>query len=216
MIAVTNQSTILSDEDVAAAVAALQHQVTYHFEPHWNEGASLLFEPAVHPDTWNVVILDDSDQAGALGYHDFDPGHPVAKVFAKTDQHYGLSWTVTASHEVLEMLADPDVSRAYQTGNARFHALEVGDPVEADADGYAINGVLVSDFILPAWFGQGEAGPVDYCRRLSEPLSLRPGGYASVWQGGGWHQVDARGAERPLADDDSPRWRDRGKASWSS
>jgi hypothetical protein len=216
VITIVNESTIIDDAAVERAIIALQHQITYHFEPHWNAGASLLFEPTPNPKTWNLFVLDDSDQAGALGYHDFDPGRPVGRVFAKTDLKYGLSWTVTASHELLEMLADPDVSRCYQTANQRFHALEVGDPVEADEDGYEIDGVLVSDFILPTWFGQGETGRLDYRGLLAKPLELRPGGYASIWQGGGWHSVDARGIERKPDADDSPRYRDRGEASWSS
>ena len=32
-------------------------------------------------------------------------GLPLGKVFAKTDQQYGEKWTGTASHELLEMLA---------------------------------------------------------------------------------------------------------------
>jgi len=50
------------------------------------------------------VILDDSDQAGALGYHDLtSDGLPIGKVFAASDLKAGTSWTVTASHELLEM-----------------------------------------------------------------------------------------------------------------
>jgi len=42
------------------------------------------------------------------GHHDLTPdGLPVGKSFAGTDKHFGHSWTVTASHELLEMLADP-------------------------------------------------------------------------------------------------------------
>jgi hypothetical protein len=126
---------------------------------------------------------------------------------------------VTASHELLEMLADPDISRCYQTSNSRFHALEVGDPVEADDDGYDVYGLRMSNFILPSWFGQNGVpanGRFDYRGLLDKPLSLRPDGYASWWEGGSWHQVDAFGRKRPLTDDDSPRWRDRNQASWSS
>jgi hypothetical protein len=138
------------------------------------------------------------------------------KIFVATDLQYGALPSVTASHELLEALADPDISRAYQTGNARFHALEVGDPVEADSDGYQIYGLQMSNFILPAWFGQNGVpsdGRYDRQHQLTAPLSLRSGGYASYWQGGAWHQVDARGAERALTEDDSPRWRDRNQAA---
>ena len=61
--------------------------------------------------TWWLSILDNTDRAGVLGHHDLTPdGLPVGKSFAGTDKHYGHSWTVTASHELLEMLADPDIN----------------------------------------------------------------------------------------------------------
>jgi hypothetical protein len=213
LVAVVNHSTVVSDADLAVAMRALQHQALYHYEPHWGNSATLVTAEDAIPGAWLLLILDDSDQAGALGYHDFDPGTPAGKVFAKTDQKYGLSWTVTASHELLEMLADPDVSRCYQTGNTRFHALEVGDPVEADADGYKIHNVLVSNFVLPSWFGQGGAYPYDFCRQLEEPLTLRPGGYESFWLDGSWRQKDAEGKDRVPDAEDSPRFRDRNQRS---
>jgi hypothetical protein len=77
----------------------------------------------------------------------------------------------------------------------------------------------MSNFILPSWFGQNGVpadGRFDYRGQLSKPLTLREGGYVSYWENGGWHQADAFGRERPLGQDDSPRWRDRNQASWSS
>src|SRR5882724_10615097 len=109
MIAIdfVNESTVVSDEDAAKVVAALQIQVTEHFAPAWGYGAELGLLPvgaARTPGAWQVIILDNSDQAGALGYHDLtSDGLPIGKVFAKTDKDNGLSWSVTASHELLEM-----------------------------------------------------------------------------------------------------------------
>src|ERR1051326_6400732 len=160
-IAFENKSSVLTDAEVQAAIPALQHQVSYDFKPYWNEGARLVWVPSgSSPPTgagsWLLSILDDSDQAGALGYHDVTADNtPLMKVFAKTDRDNNLSWTVTASHEILETLADPWINSAWQTSNTEFVALEVGDPVEADELGYTIDGVLVSDFILPAWFVSG-------------------------------------------------------------
>lgn len=89
-------------------VAALQFQVTHHFSPAWGITADLNFITkgrVPRKKAWQIVILDNSDQAGALGYHDMTKdGLPIGKVFAKTDQRYGLKWSVTASHEILEML----------------------------------------------------------------------------------------------------------------
>ncbi len=202
-LAIINQSTVVSDTAVKIAMLALQQQVSWHFAPVWKVDASLGFMPkGVTPptDAWWVVILDNSDQAGALGYHDLTPqGLPLAKVFAKTDAQYGLKWTITASHEITEMLADPFISEGviYQpsTNNGYVFAREVGDPVENDALGYQINGVWVSDFVFPAWFQPGLPGPWDYMKHCTGPLQLTRGGYISFMHNNfQWHQATAQHA----------------------
>jgi hypothetical protein len=218
-IAVENKSSVLTDEEVQAAIPAWQHQVSYDFKPYWNEGARLVWVPSgSSPPTgagsWLLSILDDSDQAGALGYHDVTADNtPLMKVFARTDLDSGLSWTVTASHEILETLADPWISAAWQTSNTEFVALEVGDPVEADELGYLIEGVLVSDFILPAWYVSGLKVPkYDFAGHLSGPLQIAPGGYVSIFVScQGWTQKQMRdGALVDVdRDPDDPRFRDR-------
>ena len=106
--------------------------------------------------TWWLVILDDSDQAGALGYHDLTPdGLPIGKIFAASDLKAGDSWSVTASHELLEMLADPNINLTVFVQDAdttgTLYAYEVCDACEDDSFGYKINSnVLVSDFVYPA------------------------------------------------------------------
>ena len=214
-IAVINASQTLTDQAVAAAVPALQKQVTRDVAPVWGVPADLLFvgtgkkPPAGY---WWLAVLDNSDEAGALGYHDMTPdGLPLGKVFAGTDKLFGLSWTCTASHELLEMLVDPAINLTAfvetefdQNENTvtRAYAYEVCDPCEADADGYKIDGVLVSDFVYPAWFEPfRKKGSTKFDQRglLKEPFSLRPGGYMSVYDvssGSGWQQLDAPGERK--------------------
>jgi hypothetical protein len=159
-------------------------------------------------------VLDNSDQAGALGYHDETPdGYPLGKVFAKTDRDNGYNPTVTFTHELFEMLADPDLSRAYQTSNTQFTALEVGDPVESDALAYENKshpGVKISDFILPSWFGQGfeKVGFYDHARHCTAPLQVLAGGYVSVYVSGrGWTTHNDKGDE--VTPDNDARFRNR-------
>lgn len=140
-----------------------------------------------------LAILDDSDQAGALGYHDVDPaGKPYGRVFLKTDLADGLSPSVTASHEFEEMVVDLMARAGDQVGATTWVAHEVSDPVEADDDGYKRNGLQVSNFILPAWFDPSAPPPYDHLGLLSKPLTLRPGGYMAVWTPRGWTQKFAR------------------------
>lgn len=221
-VAIINESTVVKDADVLACVLALQVQVTRDFCPAWNINAQLNFHPSkIAPeDAWQLVILDDSDQADALGYHELTAGGlPLGKVFAGSDIQAGTSWTVTASHELLEMLADPDINEVSEVDNAdgsiTFYAKEVCDAVEADALGYTIDGVNVSDFVYPAWFESVPAeiaGPLDHLGRVTTHLALAPGGYISlisIPQGGPtWQQITAnRRPGGPAAARGSRRWR---------
>lgn len=201
-IYVTNISTVLTDAQVLDVLPAMRRQ-TYQVREWWRTSVEdLIFGEPPIPEAWQIVVADDSDQAGALGYHDFTPdGRPISYVFAKTAGQYGYSWTVTFSHELVEMIADPWISALMQTGDKRFHALELGDPVEADALGYHIHvpghePVLVSDFVTPNWFVPGATGVYDFKAHCIEPLQILEGGYAYIWEPpGGWYAVDAKGTK---------------------
>src|SRR5438552_2174232 len=107
-IALINASTALKDAEVLQALPALQTQVHRDFAPAWGKDADLQFVPSGKrppPGAWWLSVLDDSDQADALGYHDLTKdGQPLSKVFAGSDMKFGYQWTVTASHELVEML----------------------------------------------------------------------------------------------------------------
>jgi hypothetical protein len=144
---------------------------------------------------WQIAITDNPDQADALGYHEMtSTGTPLGKVFAKLDLDSGSSWTVTLSHEVLEMLADPWINWCAVGGDSKIYALEVCDAVEADNLGYQIDGVLVSDFVTPSWFEPTEGDRFDFKQHLSKELQLAEGGYTSILDPKkGWTQVNPRG-----------------------
>ena len=204
-VSISNSSTCLNDVQVSSVISALQKQVSLDFAPIWGADASLSFVPkgkTPDPESWHIVVLDNSDQAGALGYHDVTPsGLPLGKIFAKDDIDYGSSWTVTMSHELLEMLADPDINRTFQVpssdGSFQLYAAEVCDPCEDDSVGYQIDGILVSDFVYPAWFKPAtlqipSLPPYDKTGALSYPLNIAFNGYQSIYSpGSGWHQVYA-------------------------
>jgi hypothetical protein len=115
VISVLNPSTTMKDSEVEALLPAMQTQLHRDFLPAWNIQAKLEFVPKGHhpaAGTWWLSVLDNSDQAGALGYHDItNEGLPLGKVFAGTDLANGFSVSVTFSHELLEMLADPEINQ---------------------------------------------------------------------------------------------------------
>lgn len=209
-ISVINQSTVLTDEEIGSVVEALQKQVTNDFRPAWGYDAELELIPSGDQPpagTWWLSILDDSDQAAALGYHDLTPdGLPIGKVFAGTDLKIGASWSVTASHELLEMLADPNINLTVFVQNdetsGTLYAYEICDACEADNLGYTIDDILVSDFVFPSWFESFRvegSTQFDQTGNISGPLRLLPGGYIGVFEvsaGTGWRQMTAE--RRPV------------------
>ena len=220
VIAITNASTCLSDREVAAVIPALQRQVTVDFRAYWEADCQLTFLPRGELLTegwWQISVTDNPDQAGALGYHELTSrGTPLGKVFAGLDLQSGGSWTVTLSHELLEMLADPWINWCAQGSDGEIYALEVCDAVESDRLGYEIDGVLVSDFITPSWFEPTHADRVDFKRRILQPLQLAEGGYISVLEvGGGWTQIAAQGETCvPIPWGSRRQRRNMGKADW--
>lgn len=208
---VINQSTEASDKTIQYLILALQKQVIRDFEPIWGITCTLLFIPKgmkPNPDHWQLVFLDTADQAGALGYHDLTPtGLPLGKVFIRTTELDGGAWSVTASHELLEMLADPYANTATlvletNTSGTCF-AYEVCDACESDNLGYVINQFKVSDFVTPDWFNPDTMRPntkYDFMGHIPSPLELLPGGYIGVYQipnKNGWEQNTKDQTVRP-------------------
>lgn len=183
-IIIVDQATAVGWEEVLKAVGAVQRQLNEHFGPAWGISQALgLLGPGepIPPGQWVHYLFDDADQAGALGYHDLtDQGLPSGITFVKTTLDAGLPWQPTFSHEVLELAADPfcfSLVRNPYTNQDEW--LEVGDPVEAGS--YEIDGVAVSDFVLPGWFGATSPNlPFNYLDTVSEPFKLAPGGYKGI------------------------------------
>lgn len=127
------------------------------------------------------------------GVHYFDGRRPYALVWTA-----GLpweSWSRDFSHEVIETLEDPTLDVRYAF-DASTWMREIADPVE-DL-GYQLDGIYVSDFVLPAWYAgattatditcQGsvcvdespliapaeDAGPWDEMHALDGPWQLGP------------------------------------------
>ena len=202
-IAILNRTTALDDSLFPPVVAALQKQVSGDFAPLWAKDATLVFvgkTEAPPQGAWQQIVADTVPVAGALGYHDFTAqGLPIGKTGVVTTKKSGGHWTVTLSHELLEMLGDPDIIRTVFIQQAAMRSLivayEACDPVEAEQFGYDIDGVRVSDFVTEEWFEPSRSGVAFSFRgNVKRPMQLAPGGYISVYRplGGRWSQLVAR------------------------
>ena len=112
----------LSDEDVQHALRAINRQVKEDFEPYWSLGATLRLEGKTgnKPKSQEladmrgdavIYLWDNVNVANALGYHDRNNRCiPFGFVFTELSKELGESWTVTLSHEALELIGDPEVN----------------------------------------------------------------------------------------------------------
>jgi hypothetical protein len=174
-----------------ALVAALQKYVDERFAPVWGVPATLASGSAIKKGTWGLVFLDDADQADALGYHDLTPqGLPLGKVFVRTTISSKNLVSVTASHELVEMLADPAIDLAAEAADGTFYAYEVADPVEDET--FQVAGIPLSNFAYPSWF-EGFRKPrsdkFDEVGTCKKPFEIRPGGYMSIFKNGEWTEI---------------------------
>src|SRR5213593_1715322 len=204
-IACFNKASTSLGVDFDRLIAALQTFVDDHFVPVWGTPAKLVKTTTFRKGAWAMAFLDDADVANALGYHDLTPdGLPLSKVFVKTTLQAGQKVSVTACHELAEMLVDPAINLASTGPGNVFYAYETADAVEEEE--FAINGIPMSDFVYPAWFeGFRKAGSAqfDYLKRVRRPFQILPGGYMSVFKNGRWTQVFGSGAKaRRFAQED--------------
>lgn len=95
---------------------------------------------------------------GAAGCHGvLSDGTPVAIVDVN-QADTGMPWTVSASHELFEMMVDPHAARTSPDADGGHWQDEVADPVEDYA--HWVRGVRLTDFVYPAWYDNA-TGPQD-------------------------------------------------------
>jgi len=205
-IAIVSQSANVSTNELLRVSGALQKQVARDFGPLWNieatvdAFASVADVPAGY---WPLIVVDSID-SGDKGIHGQRDGQPIALVEA------GPDWTLSASHECLEMLSDPWGRRLVagdsleENGERVEYLVEVCDPCQAAPFGYRVNEVLVADFYTPSYFDPSGStgGRYDFTGSISHPRKVLEGGYLS-WRDPATnhlHRADCIGGEVWLFD----------------
>ena len=132
------------------------------------------------------------EAAGAAGIHLDKDYQPFSLITSSSDLD---TWSLTASHEELEMLVDPFGNRLVAGDSPKADQdrveflVEVADPSEDAEFAYTVNGILVSDFYTPRFFDPIVCSGVRYSftGAITEPRQVLRGGYLS------WHD--------PVSDD---------------
>ena len=206
-VALVAQTTNIAFSDLTTVAAAIQKQVTRDVSPLWNLEASVdAFQTLddVPLGYWHVII-DDTIPFDAAGIHlNDDNGQPYALVT------YSDDWSLTTSHEVIEMLVDPSGNRTVaanspKAGQGRVLVLvEACDPSESAKFGYTVNGILCSDFYTPHFFDPVKADGVRYSftGAIKQPMQVLDGGYISWWDPNSKHvfQMFVTGKKKDIQD----------------
>lgn len=202
-VALVSEESSISFSELTTVSAALQKQVLQDYYPIWGIKATV---DAFHTlndvpvGTWPIVIMDDIGEPGAEGVHEDKNGQPIALVT------FDPGWSLTASHECIEMLTDPDGNRTMpglspKKGQGRVEFLvEPCDPSEDTKYAYKINNVLVSDFYTPHFF-EPVASPgtrYSFTGAIKKPRQVLPGGYLSWYDSisDSWWQETYFGGKR--------------------
>lgn len=200
-VALVDETGSIALADLQEVAGALNEQVQADFAPVWHVRATVGVYQTAPANTWAIRIQQSLDEPGALGYHTDENNQPVSYVMHTAD------WPQTVSHELLEMLADPWGSRIHRArvphgledkwhdlGLSHEHSyvhylLEVCDPPESVP--YAVGGVDLSDFLLPAWYRSNPllAPAYSHLGQCQFPREVADGGYVSFAVGNHWWQV---------------------------
>ncbi len=201
---VNHTSGQVSDEEAQTVIRAINRQIQEDFEPYWSLGATLRLEGKMGPKPAKqsavdlrgdavIYLWNHADVAGAIGYHDSNnAGIPFGFVFTDLSTALKEPWSVTLSHEALELVGDPQINllvqgpHPAQPDRTVFHWYEMCDAVQAET--YSVDGVVVSNFLLPLYFTEdNEKGSRnDFLGRAHDEATLssfgvNPGGYVGFF-----------------------------------
>jgi hypothetical protein len=204
-IACINKATVDLGVPFDKLTATLQKCYDTYFLPVWGYPVKLYNTKAPKRTDWQFIYFDDADTAGALGYHDLTKdGQPVSKVFVKTTLADNQLVSVTACHELFEMVIDPIANLWAEAADGTEYAYEMSDPVEEDT--FLVDGIEMSNFVHPAWFEPFKHPPrtkFDHLGLLKKPFSMTKSGYVIIRKKGKVTEVfGSKAKEKRFAKED--------------
>ena len=188
-VALVADPSVISPTLLSTAAGVLQTQVLRDLSPSppngWGKSAAVIAcsiggNPPP-PGSLLVRITANVDDPNEIGYHKIGITPTATVQLESTDE----DWIFYASHELLEMLVDPQgdvlpftapsIDPATPGAPVRYLP-EICDPVQDPSQAYLINGYHVSNFVLPTFYEPARGLPFDHCNNLRAPLQPAPGG----------------------------------------
>src|ERR1043165_5781948 len=159
----------ISDADLLTAIRAINQQIEYDFAPYWSMPAtlrlegSLLKQPrenvsaAVMRGDAVLYVAPQTQKDDPEGFHDRNfRGIPYGVVYSQISEQTGDPWSVTFSHEALELIADPQANNYVMGPSPHAGPKQVLFCLEMCAAGssrtYGTGGAALQGFPPPAYF----------------------------------------------------------------
>lgn len=199
-IALLSKTPELKFTELSQTATALTIQVQRDLAPIWSVAATVeAVEENVPPGYWPIFVVPKLPPSEG-GFHKTEHHQPYAKV------EYGDAWSLSASHELIEMLIDPSASRLVAGPELKIsgrtivenpkkrveYLVEACDPCEDQKFAYLIEDVIVSDFFTPQYHDPAHSTGAKYSftGAVTRPRQVLPGGYISwfdpaarkIWQ----------------------------------
>jgi hypothetical protein len=200
-IFVFNKSSVLKNTDMFLMINAINVMLPAFCKTWSLKECTCIAAPSnTKPGTNGMycVFLDHSTSPGTLAFHTEYDNIPYGEIFVKTVLQYGGSVLMGAnrtvptvaqafSHEIFEMLVNPNVNVWWQTSNTTLVPAEVCDPVQGMIVPIKVGSVMVglSDYIFPEWNDpQSKKGPYHFLNTLRRPFQMARGGYLIYMKSG--------------------------------
>ncbi len=203
LISVFNRSGgDISNDAAQHVIGAINRQIREDFVPHWGVNGVLQLEmeggspEGNYPERGGAAIYIGSQREcdDAISHHlrSF-AGVPFGSVLPELSSEFNQEWSVLLSHQTLALLNDPEANRMVMgphptEDRSVFHCFELCDAVQAQS--YTIDGVDLSNFLLPGYFSatrtSNEArcdflGSLDEGERPLPAFGVHPGGYIGFY-----------------------------------
>lgn len=199
-IAVVDEAGISAEEvsDFAGAAEEYIGQWLAAFWPEVQGSTVRMTDSTSSTGEVQLVLAPTISHAGTLGYHDDNAsGLPVGIVELEACRQSNWSWQIAASHELAEMLVNPQLDRyARISGYDRRYPIEIADPVTSES--FLVGQVPMSNFTTPAFWNLASGNRYDAMGLVHSPLPTIPSKGWLEWaenHSGQWQWANAWGAE---------------------
>ncbi len=199
IISVVNQTNgEISDADLLAAIRVVNEQIANDFVPYWNMPATLRLEgtrldqpranaAALLRGDAVLYVTSETGRNDPEGFHERNlRGVPYGVVYSQISVETGDPWSVTLSHETLELIADPQGNNyikgpsPHDPRKTVFYWFELCDAVSSQT--YEIGGVALQSFLLPAYFEPPTPGArTNFLGLELPPFGIAPESYLGYY-----------------------------------